>query len=96
VQAPEEKGSHDDMCDAVAIATFLAQEWLEKEGRLKWDPTGQSIITQKQMSKPAQPMLSLEGISLRDLQVSERVRKNQQNVGFGGLVGVANPFHRRR
>jgi hypothetical protein len=95
VAAPEEKGQHDDMADAAALVAFLAQNWLEDEGRLKLDPSGQSIIRQQQMAKPAAPLLYVDSVNLRDLKIQERLGKSQRNVGFSGGMAVVNPFHRR-
>jgi hypothetical protein len=95
VAAPEEKGQHDDMTDSAALVAFLAQNWLEDEGRLKLDPSGQSIIHQQQMALPAAPLLYVDSVSLRDLKMRERFNKAQRNVSFSGGMAVVNPFHRR-
>jgi hypothetical protein len=96
VQAPEEKNSHDDMVDAVQLCAFLAQRWIQEEGGLKIDPTGSSIAIQEQMNKPAAPILGLDGVAMRDLQIMQRMKKFQQNMGGFDTPVVTNPFFRRR
>lgn len=95
VEAPEEKGQHDDMTDSVALVAYLAQNWLETEGRLKLDPTGQSIIMQQQMSRTSAPLLSIDGVSMTELRLKERMYKVQKNIGYAGNAPVANPYFRR-
>ena len=53
VHAPLEKGAHDDMVDAAMLVANLAETWLIDEGHLKLDPTGQSIIMQRQALLPS-------------------------------------------
>jgi hypothetical protein len=95
VQAPEEKGAHDDMCDAAALVALLAQQYLDTDGRLKLDPTGQSLIMQRQQALPPKPILNIEAISIRDLQVLERMKRIGHISGTNGVKPIVNPFHRR-
>lgn len=95
VQAPEEKGAHDDMCDAVALVALIAQQYLDTDGRLKLDPTGQSLIMQRQQALPPKPLLNVEAVSIRDLQVLERMRKMNQVTGLNGFKPVTSPWKRR-
>jgi hypothetical protein len=95
VQAPMEKGSHDDMVDAAQLCAYVAQKWLIEEGGLKIDPTGQSIMMSEQLSHPAGVITSLDGIMMRDLQVLERMKKIQANMASLGAEVVRNPFHHR-
>jgi hypothetical protein len=95
VQAPMEKGSHDDMVDAAQLCAYVAQKWLVEEGGLKIDPTGQSILMSEQLNQPAGIIASLDGIMMRDLQVFERIKKIQSNMASFGTEIVRNPFHRR-
>jgi hypothetical protein len=95
VEAPEEKGAHDDMCDSAALVALLAQQYLDTDGRLRLDPTGQSLIMQKQASIPPKPILHVEAVSSRDLQVLERMRKISHMSGTNGVKPVVNPYHRR-
>jgi hypothetical protein len=95
VEAPEEKGAHDDMCDSAALVALLAQQYLDTDGRLRLDPTGQSLIMQKQASIPPKPILHIEAVSSRDLQVLERMRKISHMSGTNGVKPVVNPYHRR-
>ena len=95
VAAPMEKGSHDDMVDAAQLCAFVAQKWLVEEGRLKLDPTGQSILMSEQLNQPSGIITSLDGVMMRDLQVLERLKKIQSNMASLGAGAVRNPFHRR-
>lgn len=95
VQAPMEKGSHDDMVDVAQLCSYVAQKWIVEEGGLKIDPSGQSIIMSEQLNKPAGLITSLDGVMMRDLQVFERMKKNQINMANLGTEIVRNPFHRR-
>ena len=96
VQAPEEKGATDDMCDAVEEVAYVAQKWLMEEGGLKQDPTGTSLAIQEQMQKRPTPLISLDGISMSDLRTLERMRKIQSGLMMNpGSTVVKNPFHVR-
>jgi hypothetical protein len=95
VQAPAEKGSHDDMVDAVQLCAYIAQEWLQDEGHLSTDPSGQSLAIQEQMNKGATPMTNIDGVSLRDISLLDKMRKMQENMGVQSFDVVKNPFHRR-
>ena len=95
VQAPMEKGSHDDMVDAVELNAYLAQRWLQEEGHLFTDPTGISLAIQEQMYKPTQPIINMDGVSLQELQFMSRYRKIQQDMGMGTFDVVRNPYKRR-
>lgn len=96
VEAPSEAGSHDDMSDATQGVAFLALRWLQQEGRMLMDPTGQSLIIQEQMNKPPTPLTSVDAVSLQDLRHLERARKMNQQFGMGSTQTVVNPFHVRK
>jgi len=83
VQAPAEKGSHDDMADAVALVAYQVNKWLETDGRMLLDPLGSSLVMQEQMNKPSAPLLYPDAVSLTDLKFLERKRKLQENMGYG-------------
>jgi hypothetical protein len=96
VQAPPEKGATDDMCDAAEEVAYVAQKWLMDEGGLHVDPSGASLAIQEQMQKPPAPLMSLDGVSMTDIKVIERMRRLQRGLMMSpGTVVVANPFHRR-
>jgi|SRR5271166_317521 len=93
VEAPAEKGAHDDMVDATAIVAHLAQEWMEGPGRFKLDPTGQSFLMRQsavQQSLNPSRIIDIDAVSLRDLQVAERARR--MNTPSEGTV--RNPYDR--
>jgi hypothetical protein len=94
VQAPLEKGAHDDMADAAQLCAFLAQKWLIDEGNLHLDPKGLSLLMQVQMSKPPAPA-SIEGVPLATLKVMERARTTQPALGYSSGVAPKSPWSRR-
>ncbi len=95
VSAPGEKGAHDDMCDAAALVAWQAMDYLQHEGRLMLDPTGLSFAMQERNAQPPAIIPDITNVPIRDLQMLERQRKIQQNIGFPGHEVVRNPFHRR-
>jgi hypothetical protein len=96
VQAPEERGATDDMCDAVEEVAYVAQKWLIEEGGLKQDPSGSSLAIQEQMMKPAKPIVSLDDVSMQDLKFLERAHKIQMRLMMTpGTTVVKNPFYHR-
>lgn len=96
VQAPEEKNATDDMVDAAQEVAFVAQKWLMEEGGLLQDPTGESLTMNEQLSKPAAPLVCIDGVSMQNLKVMEKMRKLQTGLMMSpGAVVVSNPFHRR-
>ena len=96
VQAPPEKGATDDMCDAAEEVAYVAQKWLMEEGGLHVDPSGASLAIQEQMQKPPAPIMSMDGVSMTDIKVIERMHRLQRGLMMSpGTVVVANPFHRR-
>jgi len=96
VEAPKEKGAHDDMADATALVALLAQEWLDEEGHLDLDPTGKSLQVNP-FSLPNQPIIDINGVSLRDLQVLERMRNIQGGATQARLLTNygRHPYGRR-
>jgi hypothetical protein len=95
VKAPEEKGSHDDLCDAVALVAWQAMNYLENDGRLMLDPTGMSFAMQERISKPPAIVGDISNISMRDLKILERQSKILANTPLPGFEIIKNPFHRR-
>jgi hypothetical protein len=96
VQAPEEKGATDDMCDAAEEVAYAAQKWLMDEGGLRQDPTGISLAMQEQMVKPASPIPNMDGVTLMDLKVMERIRRmRMMTLMVPGTEVVTNPWHKR-
>jgi hypothetical protein len=83
VHAPLERGAHDDMVDAVMLVAMLAQTWLVEEGHLKRDPTGQSLIMQRQQALPKKPILNIDDIPLSQLRSSEHMYQ-MNKFPFGG------------
>jgi hypothetical protein len=93
VAAPTEKGAHDDMGDAVALVALQAQEWLDTDGKLDLDPSGSTLRVNPALLPPV-PIMDINGVSVRDLQIEGRMRlienrplvsaKQLQRGGYGG------------
>ena len=96
VQAPNEKGEHDDMADAVALVAWMAEKWLDEEGRLDLDPSGKSLQVDRALLNP-EPILDPNGVTLSALRVVGRLNQMRKNafVPTGHDV-ITNPFSRRR
>ena len=96
VQAPQEKGATDDMCDAVEEVAWVAQKWLMEEGGLRQDPGGTSLAMQEQLMKTPVPIMNLDSISMTEIKVIERMRKLQGSLMMSpGTSVVRNPFNVR-
>ena len=95
VHAPLEKGAHDDMVDAVMLVALQVQQWLIDEGHLKMDPTGQSLIMQRQQALPKQPIINVDAMSISDLKASERAYQMAKFKFGGGSHRVARGRGRR-
>jgi hypothetical protein len=95
VKAPEEKGSHDDMCDAVALVAWQAMNYLQTDGKLMLDPTGMSFAMQERMSRPPANIGDISNISMRDLKMIERESQIRQNTPLPGYEIVRSPWHKR-
>ena len=95
VQAPAEKGSHDDMADVAAGVAMLAAEWLNDEKHLLLDPSGSSLLANERVGMPPAVMPNLDALSLSDIKTLSRQQKLQKNLGIPGFAAVKNPFHKR-
>src|SRR5579863_201827 len=83
VHAPIEKGAHDDMVDAVMLVAQLAITWLDEEGHLRQDPSGQGLIQQRQQQLPSKPVIDLDNVSMSDMRFAER-KYQMSKFKFGG------------
>lgn len=96
VQAPPEKGSHDDMVDAVQLVAYLAQEWMLTNPRMLLDPTGRSLMLNEQQHKVTGAVPeSLDSVSLRQLRIMEKVKKAQNTGGYSSGTAPVSPWHKR-
>jgi hypothetical protein len=95
VHAPLEKGAHDDMVDAVMLVAMQVQQWLIDEGHLKMDPTGQSLIMQRQQALPHKPILNIDAMSMMDLKQAERTYQMSKFKFGGGSHRVSRGKGRR-
>jgi hypothetical protein len=98
VEAPSEKGSHDDMADATAMVAWEAQKWLEEEGKLDLDPTGRSLQVDPRIANPVM-IVNPNDVSMADLHVMARMSKMGDGLLLpaGYMGAVQNPYqHRRR
>ena len=97
VHAPLEKGSHDDMVDAAMLVAMLANKWLDDEGHLKLDPTGQSLIMARQQQLPKKAITNLDDMSMNQLKMMERTyRMNPWGGGSAGGGSHRKAKHGRR
>src|SRR5271157_1565668 len=92
--APQEKGAHDDMADAAMLCAFLAQRWLLEQGQMM-DPSGMSLLMQAQATRPAAPLVGLDGIPMNVLKIMEKMKKSQQHVASYTGANPISPWHRR-
>jgi hypothetical protein len=98
VQAPEEKGSHDDMVDSVMLVSYLANEWLTKNGFMQLDPTGMSLTLNEQAQKPPAPVPCLDGIPMAQLKIRDRMLEIQKRMAlrqYASGTAPVSPWHKR-
>jgi len=95
VQAPAEKGSHDDMADVAALVALLAAEWLQNEKHLMLDPSGSSLLQNERAGHPMGLMPTLDSMTMSDIKVFSRQQKMMRNMGVPSFAVVNNPFHKR-
>jgi hypothetical protein len=95
VEAPAEKGSHDDMADVAALVALQAAEWLNNEKHLLLDPSGSSLMANERLGQPAAVMPNMDALSMSDIKTMTRQQKLLKNMGIPGFVSVKNPFHKR-
>ena len=94
VQAPAEKGAHDDMCDVAAGCAMLAADWINDEKHLLLDPSGQSLLQQERQGAPPGVVANIDGISMADLKTLSRASEIRK--GFGVSGPTPPPWSRRR
>ena len=95
VQAPAEKGAHDDMCDTTALVAHQAAEWLNDEKHLLLDPSGSSLIAQERVGQAPAVVPSLDGLTMADIKTLNRQSHLQKNLGVAGGPQLP-PWSRRR
>lgn len=89
VAAPDEKGAHDDMADAAALAAHMAQTWAVEDGRRE---IGDIMLGISQNIMPGQIMGGWDmNASLAHLRSVERQTQQQ----FYSPGAVKNPWRRR-
>jgi hypothetical protein len=96
VEAPAEKGAHDDMVDVAAGVAYLAQEYLDNEGKSMLDSTGIAFAVLEQMSKPPAPIADINGVSMAELQIRDRMQRMNIHMGSPVVGPIQNPFFTRR
>jgi hypothetical protein len=95
VQAPAEKGSHDDLADVAALVALLAAEWLQNEKHLMLDPSGSSLLQNERAGQLPGLMPDLNAMTMSDIKVFSRQQKMMRNMGVPSFAVVQNPFHKR-
>lgn len=83
------------MVDAVMLVALQVQKWLVEEGHLKMDPTGQSLIMQRQQALPHKPILNIDAMSMSDLKAAERTYQMSKFKFGGGSHRIARGRGRR-
>jgi hypothetical protein len=83
------------MVDAVMLVAMQVQTWLIDEGHLKMDPTGQSLVMQRQQALPKKPIINIDAMSMSDLKAAEREYQMTKFKFGGGSHRVARGRGRR-
>lgn len=78
VEAPKEKGAHDDMADATALVAWQAQTWLDEFGQLDLDPSAQILQVDPRIANPC-CLVNPNDVSMTELRLMARM----------GLMGTA-------
>jgi hypothetical protein len=96
VEAPNEKGAHDDMADAVALVAWLATDWLDKEGHLDLDPSGSSMSVNPFLYNQTS-FVNPGDVSIRDIHVLARTQAIEKYSNLpAGFKVQRDPFSHRR
>lgn len=85
VQAPKEKGAHDDMCDAVALVAWQANEFMIKETRYIEDLLN-GIDDGSAVFMGSQEYVDPDSMSMTNLKMLER-RRGIARKGIDGVPG---------
>jgi hypothetical protein len=88
VEAPNEKGAHDDMCDAVALAAWRAQKWMLETGGKDWAFTGGAMLQGPDAMRPGEAGLNPDYATLSQLRMAERARGMDRFTARGGIWGA--------
>ena len=88
VEAPNEKGAHDDMVDAVSLAAWRAQKWLLEDGGKSFAFSGQRILPAAEQLRPGDLGVDPEQSTLSQLRVVERMRalSRHDSVQRGNII----------
>jgi hypothetical protein len=90
VEAPNEKGAHDDMCDAVALAAWRAQQWMLETGAKGWAFTGNSTLLGPDGLRSGDVPLNPEVATMAQLRIAERQRALARHTQRGGIWGAGS------
>lgn len=74
VEAPNEPGAHDDMCDAAALAAWKAQKWMLEDGAKHFAFTGDQISPMAGQLRPGDLGPHPELSSFSDIRRAERAQ----------------------
>ncbi len=94
VQAPNEKGAHDDMVDAVALMALRAQRWLAEEGSKSFAFSQGQMLYQENAARPDPLQVDLQNSSL--LQIRHAERMYRQGRKWPESAGAVSPRLRDR
>ena len=88
VEAPNEKDAHDDLCDAVALAAWRAQQWMLETGAKGWAFTGSSALTGPDGLRSGDMPLDPGTATMAQLRIAERQRALNRSTARGGIWGA--------
>ena len=91
VQAPAEKDAHDDMCDATALSSWVAQQWSIGEGAREFADIINGWNPQNFFMGLPKGGLDIQTASMAELKAYERQLALMSRVNGG----VQNPYRRR-
>ena len=91
VQAPAEKDAHDDMCDASALASWVAQQWALGEGSREFADICDGWSPANFTAGLPNSGLDVQTASMAELKSYERQLALMQKINSG----VQNPYRRR-
>ena len=86
VEAPTEKGAHDDMVDAVALAAWKAQKWMLETGAKGFAFSGPQILQSGTCLRAGDLGIDPELSTMSQLRVADRMRASKRYGSNSGIV----------
>jgi hypothetical protein len=90
VKSPNERNAHDDMCDAVALASWGAQKWMLENKTNGFAYSGSSIMIGGDGLRPGDMGIDPQLATMSQLRVAERMRAVKKTIlpGSGGQMYI--------